>query len=592
MTTTQRPANTRPQDPVDPIQAIPGKDGLYLLTGSGGNVAVLVTDEGAVVVDDKFAHNFEQIVAQVASVTALPVKFVLNTHHHGDHTGSNAQFLASAEVVMHRNARANMVRGDQPGQARLVFNDQQAVFLGGVEVQMHYLGRGHTDGDAVVYFPMLKTVHTGDLIAGSPFIDYGNGASGVEWVATLDNILRLDFDLVIPGHGPLMTKEELRAYRGRFVTLLDRMREYVARDGTRDLAGSVIALGDLGWGGGLLSRSIPGLFDEIALRSTADAVQYKVDPTWPKLPAELFLGTKGGFVGGTPQRGGDADRHYADGTSGIAIGADDQIYVFNRGIPTLMVFDREGNYLRGGGGLDVQGNPVNTGWTHCGTVDWDGNVWAIERDGHRILKFPPDLQRAVLQIGTTNEKGCDETHLNLPNGIVVLRNGNIVVTDGYGNNRVVMYGPNGKFLKQVGKGAGGPTDKGQGPGEFAQPHKLALDAEDTMYIVDRQNRRIQVFDKDLNFLRMYGNDAWVPWAISISRAGTEGYGFFADHPNEEIKQFSLRDGTVLATFGAAGNQPGQFRSLHGLAVDSHGNVYGSDTFGQRAQKFVPVPRPR
>jgi len=88
----------------------------------------------------------------------------LNTHQHYDHTGSNAQFLATTEILMHRNARANMIKGNLPGAGRITFTDQQSVFLGGVEVQMLYMGRGHTDGDSVIYFPDLRTVHTGDLV--------------------------------------------------------------------------------------------------------------------------------------------------------------------------------------------------------------------------------------------------------------------------------------------------------------------------------------------------------------------------------------------------------------------------------------------
>jgi hypothetical protein len=109
-------------------------------------------------------------------------------------------------------------------------------------------------------------------------------------------------------------------------------------------------------------------------------------------------------------------------------------------------------------------------------VDWEGNVYMIERDAHRIVKMNPKMDTVLLQLGTTMEKGNDEKHFDLPSGIAVLRNGNIVVTDGYGNNRVVMFDKTGKFIKQVAKGAGGPADKGNGPGEWVLPHKLAVDA--------------------------------------------------------------------------------------------------------------------
>ena len=125
----------------------------------------------------------------------------------------------------------------------------------------------------------------------------------------------------------------------------------------------------------------------------------------------------------------------------------------------------------------------------------------IERDAHRIVKLSPKMDKFLLQLGHDEEKGNDATHFDLPSGIAVLKNGNIIVTDGYGNNRVVMFDKTGKFIKQVGKGAGGPADKGNGTGEWVLPHKLAVDAQENLYIIDREGHRVQVFDKNLNYLR-------------------------------------------------------------------------------------------
>ena len=153
------------------IRPVPGKNGLYVIPGydggvTGGNVAVRVTNDGVILVDNKFPHSFAMISSEVRKVTSLPVKYVLDTHHHGDHAGSNADFMAIAEVISHRNARGNMVRNNQPGAPRIVFGNETAVFLGGAEAQAHHFGRGHTNGDAVIYFPDLKTIHTGDLFSG------------------------------------------------------------------------------------------------------------------------------------------------------------------------------------------------------------------------------------------------------------------------------------------------------------------------------------------------------------------------------------------------------------------------------------------
>ena len=250
-------------------------DGLYVIPGfdggqSGGNVAVRVTDDGVIIVDNKFPYSFDFITEQVRSVTDQPIKYVLNTHHHDDHSGSNADFLPLAEVIAHKNARANIVRNNQPGPPRVIFADETAVFLGGVEVQMHHFGRGHTNGDAVAYFPDLRTVHTGDLFVFgqrldgstlSPFWDFGNGGSVLEWPATLTGLLGLDFDAVIPGHGPILTKADVRTFRGKMETVIDRVRAEIAAGATRDDIGSRVDTADLDWP--LAPSRIRNVYDEL-----------------------------------------------------------------------------------------------------------------------------------------------------------------------------------------------------------------------------------------------------------------------------------------------------------------------------------------
>ena len=192
------------------------KDDLYEIEGSGGNVAVYITDEGVILVDDKYEQDYDNIMAKVKSVTAQPVKYVLSTHHHSDHSGGNVKFISSAQIISTANARKNIVEHKQSNAtpnmvgAQIVFTDQSAVFLGGKEVRAYYLGRGHTNGDAVIYFPAIRTLHTGDLMAGTtPLIDYPGGGSVVEWTKTLDAAMKLDFDTVIPGHGAVTTKANL-----------------------------------------------------------------------------------------------------------------------------------------------------------------------------------------------------------------------------------------------------------------------------------------------------------------------------------------------------------------------------------------------
>lgn len=245
------------------------KPGLYMIVGSGGNVGVRVTSEGVILIDDKFPQNFEEIQSLVASVSDLPVRYVLNTHHHGDHSGGNVGYIQIAEIIAHKNARDNMLRGDQDAPPRIVFTDQTAVYLGGVEVRAYYMGRGHTNGDAVIYFPDLKTVHGGDLLHGiAPFIDYGNGGSSRGWVGTLNNVLSLDFDTAIPGHGTLMDRRDVLNFRNQMEAVRSRMAELI-RGGLRsgDAADRIMD-SSLSWtqaeDGLFMRRSIAGFYEEIA----------------------------------------------------------------------------------------------------------------------------------------------------------------------------------------------------------------------------------------------------------------------------------------------------------------------------------------
>jgi glyoxylase-like metal-dependent hydrolase (beta-lactamase superfamily II) len=227
---SQAPAQKTP----GPLKVERVKGNLHMISGEGGNVAVQVTDEGVVLVDDMFDRNHADILAQVKTLTDRPIRYVLNTHQHDDHAGGDVKMLPIAEVIAHRNVRANLSHITQPyyedtpgtpiGLPRITFSDQMSVFLGGAEVQAHYFGKGHTSGDAVVYFPELKTIHTGDLflartanpnrpLALNIYADYAQGGSLVDWAKTLDGVLSLDFDTVIPGHGRISTRADVVKFR-------------------------------------------------------------------------------------------------------------------------------------------------------------------------------------------------------------------------------------------------------------------------------------------------------------------------------------------------------------------------------------------
>lgn len=253
----------------DSLTIEPVADGLYVIYGSGGNVGVRVTDEGVILSDDKYPQNFEEIQSLVATVSDLPVRYVINTHHHGDHAGGNVGYIEIAEIIAHRNARANMIRNEQDAPPRLVYDTETSVFLGGAEVRVHYLGRGHTNGDSIVHYPDLGVIHGGDLLhTTAPFIDYGNGGSSRGWVGTMNGALALDWHTAIPGHGMLMNRRDVVGFRNQMELVRVRMAMLI-RDGLeRDDAVNAIRDPSLSWTqaeqGLFMQRSIPGFYDEIA----------------------------------------------------------------------------------------------------------------------------------------------------------------------------------------------------------------------------------------------------------------------------------------------------------------------------------------
>jgi glyoxylase-like metal-dependent hydrolase (beta-lactamase superfamily II) len=205
-----------------------------------GNIIIYATGEGVVLVDDRFDENFPQVMAAVKSVTSQPIRYVVNTHHHGDHTGGNAKLLAAnIEIAAHANARKHMVTANMPGQPRIVFSTEASIFLGGKEVRMLYFGRGHTDGDITVYIPARKTVHLGDLMAGTrgvtnPVMDYANGGGISGWPETLDGTLKLDIDHVVPGHGTPGVKSDLLAHRNKVDRIRARVRKLLGEKKSKE----------------------------------------------------------------------------------------------------------------------------------------------------------------------------------------------------------------------------------------------------------------------------------------------------------------------------------------------------------------------
>ncbi len=215
-------------------------DDLYVIHNDfvPGNTTALVTNEGVVLVDDKFEVDFANVVAEVKKLTSQPIKYVVNTHHHSDHSGGNAKMQAiNAQVVASEQARENMVDGKQPGLPTMVFDRHAHIYLGGKNVELYHFGRAHTNGDVVVLFPAQRTLAAGDMFtygdATPELIDYAGGGSAKEWTSTLDSALQLDFDTVVPGHGTPTTKAEMRKFRESTLRLRNRVHELVSQKKSR-----------------------------------------------------------------------------------------------------------------------------------------------------------------------------------------------------------------------------------------------------------------------------------------------------------------------------------------------------------------------
>jgi len=257
--------------PEPPITIEKVKDDLYVIFGgNAGNVAVYVTNEGLILVDDKYDQHHDEILARIKSVTDQPVKYILSTHYHADHSGGNAKFLPTATIISTVNSRTNIVEKKQSNAppnmqpAPVTFTQEMHVNLGGKEVIARYMGRGHTNGDAIIYFPALKTIHTGDLMSGNPLIDYNGGGSIVEWTKTLDAAMKLDFDTVIPGHGTVTDRAGLTAWNNKVATMREQVRKLVrAKKSQAEVA--KFAETEFKWAPNSLQQqwSVPGLMTEL-----------------------------------------------------------------------------------------------------------------------------------------------------------------------------------------------------------------------------------------------------------------------------------------------------------------------------------------
>jgi peptidylamidoglycolate lyase len=327
------------------------------------------------------------------------------------------------------------------------------------------------------------------------------------------------------------------------------------------LGASLVCLG--GW------MALPA--ESIAQHATlpdASRERFEVVHGWPQLPEGRILGQ----------------------ATGVDVDSRGNVFVFHRArrtwstdtsLPpidesTVEVFDgASGRHLRSWG-ADRFLMP------HGLTIDHEDNVWVTDTLLHQVFKFRPDGE-LLLAVGQARVPGADARHFNLPTDVAVLPDGSFYVSDGYGNARVVKFSAAGDYEFEWGR-------PGAGPGEFALPHAIDVDADGRVYVADRSNARVQVFDGAGRFLAQWqGRELGRPYSVAVTRTRAvvvDGGDQPERGPDRSGAAVVDLAGNVLSRFGRFGNQDGQFRLAHDVAVASDGSIYVVDAWGQRVQKFT------
>lgn len=229
------------------VSATPVNGTVHMLRANpaAGNIGVSVGADGLLIVDDQFAPLADKIQAALTGLADGPLRFILNTHWHGDHTGGNATFGQRAPIIAHTNVRKRLMTEQNVGGRAIpaappaawpvvTFDESVSIHFNGEEIRVVHFPRGHTDGDSVVFFTGSNVVHMGDhfFAGGFPFVDLDSGGDVEQFTANIATVLdQLADDVqVIPGHGPLSSKDELRAYHRMLVETTDIVRQRIAAE--------------------------------------------------------------------------------------------------------------------------------------------------------------------------------------------------------------------------------------------------------------------------------------------------------------------------------------------------------------------------
>lgn len=296
------------------------------------------------------------------------------------------------------------------------------------------------------------------------------------------------------------------------------------------------------------------------------AFAYVHDPVWPQKPAEF---------------------KWAE-MSGVAVDANDNVYIHTRATPPVQVYDATGKFIRAWGQ-----DTINAKGAHHIKIDGAGNVWTTNIEDHVVQKHTPE-GKLLLTIGTKGAAGRDATHLNKPTDMAVTPAGDVFVSDGYGNARVVHFDKSGKFVKDWG-------ELGSKPGQFSIPHAIALDSKGRLYVADRNNVRIQVYDQAGKLLDSWTNLV-VPWGFHVTKQDEiwvcgssptqwrNSDNTLGVPPKDQLFMKFTSEGKLVQLWTVPKGQdglekPGELNWVHCIAEDSKGNLYAGDIRGKKAQKF-------
>jgi hypothetical protein len=301
---------------------------------------------------------------------------------------------------------------------------------------------------------------------------------------------------------------------------------------------------------------------------SSPTAQCVVDSTWPQKP----------------------DRFKWAQMPGITVDAQDQVYIFTRSQPAVQVYRSGGTFVRAWDMEDFAG-------AHFIRIDPAGNIWTANISSHVVRKYSPE-GKVLLTLGEPGRAGADRGHFDKPTDMAVLPSGDIFVSDGYGNRRIVHFDANGKYIKEWG-------EAGTDPGQFALPHSIVADSRGRLYVADRENARIQVFDTKGELLAVWADritpwglwltknqELWVCGSSCVKKEGTDEWNVLPP-PDQLLMKLNLKGEVLLRVplpkTAVPPGKPGELDWVHGIAIDSRGNFYLGDIQGARAQKFLLKP---